>query len=89
MRNDVSPSMLPDPPVAPQNAVVQRLKHKLVASEHARRRVERENLALRQQIQTLLRRLAKRGEPPVYAVNSGTGSARSNQDLDDMSAQKG
>jgi hypothetical protein len=85
----ISLSMLPDPPIAPPDPAMQRLRHRLTASEDARRRVERENLALRQQIQTLLRRLAKRGEPPVYAVNSGTGSARSNQDLDDMPAQKG
>jgi hypothetical protein len=42
--------MLPDPPPAPPNAAMQRLRHRLAASEDARRRVERENLALRQQI---------------------------------------
>jgi hypothetical protein len=71
--NEVSLSMLPVPPEAPPNAALQRLRHRLNASEDARRRLERENLALRQQLQVMLRRLARREDAAVRAVSSGTG----------------
>jgi hypothetical protein len=75
MRNHVSPSMLPEPPVAPPNAALQCLRHRLSASEDARRRLARENLALRQQIQALLRRLPKRDDALAQEVSNGSTSS--------------
>jgi hypothetical protein len=65
---EVSLSMLPSTPSAQPSAAMSRLQHRLRAEIAARRDVERENLRLRQQLQAVVRRLARRGEPKTAAT---------------------
>jgi hypothetical protein len=71
--SEVSLSMLPPAPL-PSAAVV-RLQHRLHAERSARIRVERENTLLRQQVQMLVRRLAKRGDAVARPVKNNNGAS--------------
>jgi hypothetical protein len=73
--HEVSLSMLPNVSPAHPSAAVSRLQHRLNAEIAARRNVERENMQLRLQQKTLLRRLARRGERPAAVTPHTEASA--------------